>query len=60
MSDQLHYSRLAMLEAAMLALLNEHNPHADDCPDSIEAIFDASGLSITYSRNGAPISGEGI
>lgn len=60
MSDTLHYARLALLEAAMLALLNEHNPHADDCPDSIEATFDAAGLNITYSRDGAPISGEGI
>ena len=60
MLSNLHYARLAMLEAALLALLNEHNPHADDCPDSIEATFDSTGLSVQYMRNQMPIAGEGI
>lgn len=49
-----------MLEAALLALLNEHNPHADDCPDSIEATFDCTGLAVQYMRNQIPIAGDGI
>lgn len=56
----LHNARMAMLEAAFLALMNEHNVHADDCPDTIEAIFDGSGLAVTYVRGGIAIAGEGI
>lgn len=60
MLQNLHYARLAMLEASMLALLNEHNPLSSDCPDSIEATFDSTGLSVQYMRNQTPIGGEGI
>lgn len=61
-TDSLHAARLAMLEAALLALLHEAGTGADVTyrPDGVHVRFHADGLDVDYMRGDRPVSGEGI
>ena len=55
----LHAARLALLEAALLALLHEKDSPFD-APDTITARFGPDGLDIEYLANNLIVGGEGI
>lgn len=59
MLDSLHHARLAMLEAALLALLHEHSD-GETRPDTIVATLDDIGMCVEYTSLGMVIGGEGI
>ena len=59
MQTALHAARLAFLEAALLALLNEKNGPWD-APDTVTARFGPDGLDIEYLCKNQIVGGEGI
>lgn len=59
MQSALHYARLAFVEAALLALLNEKNSPFD-APDVVTARLGPDGLDIEYFSKNTIVGGEGI
>lgn len=59
MQTALHAARLALVEAALLALLNEKDAPFD-APDSITVSLSPEGLDVQYFSNGLMVAGEGI
>lgn len=59
MQTSLHVARLALLEAALLALLNEKNGPFDS-PDSVTATLGPDGLDLEYLAGSRIVGGEGI
>ena len=64
MGDAMHLARLAALEGAMLALLNEYNagnPHTiDELSVTMKADRGVCFGDIQYISGGVPLSGEGF
>lgn len=59
MQVALHTARLAFVEAALLALLNEKDTPFD-VPDTITVSLSSEGLDVQYFCNGVMVAGEGI
>lgn len=59
MQTALHAARLAFLEAALLAILNEKDSPFD-APDTVTARFGPDGLDIEYLSKNRIVGGEGI
>lgn len=60
--EPLHAARLANAEGALCALLREAatGEHPNDQPDGLTVELDGDGLTITYTRAGLPVGGEGL
>ena len=59
MQDYLHAARLALLEAALLALLNEKDSPFD-APDTVTVRFGPDGMDVEYLAKNRIVGGEGI
>lgn len=64
MQTAMHAARLVAVHSALLALLAEQQVEHEDAFDGISASLagglDGYALDVTYTRQGLPITGEGV